>query len=278
MLDYPVLHCDETTVQVLQEPGKTATSSSYMWVRVGGPPTQPVRLFHYADSRKGSVASTLLAGYSGYLQTDDYAGYNAAAGNTNTIVHLGCWAHARRKFVEAQKANPGKAGKATMAINLIAKLYALERTIRDLSVAEKYTQRQQQAVPQLQAIRTWLDKTLHSTLPKGLLGKALAYLDRNWSKLNVYCEDGRLCIDNNPAENAIRPFVVGRKNWLFSATVPGAKASATLYSLIETAKANGLEPYAYLKQVFSELPKASSVEAMERLLPWNVTLPQMTTG
>jgi transposase len=277
LLDYPVLHVDETTVQVLQEPGKTATSASYMWVRVGGPPTQPIRLFHYADSRKGSVASTLLAGYSGYLQTDDYGGYNAVAGSTTTIVHQGCWAHARRKFVEAQKANPGKAGKATMAINLIARLYAIEQRVRGCAIEDKYAVRQQEAVPQLQVIRDWLDKTLHSALPKGLLGKALAYLDRNWNKLTVYCEDGRLCIDNNPAENAIRPFVVGRKNWLFSATVPGAKASANLYSLIETAKSNGLEPYAYLQHVFTELPEASTVEAMETLLPWNVKLPQRKT-
>ena len=131
--------------------------------------------------------------------------------------------------------------------------------------------RQQKAVPQLQKIRHWLDKTLHTTLPKGLLGKALAYLEKNWTKLTIYTEDGRLSIDNNAAENAIRPFVIGRKNWLFSASVPGAKASANLYSLIETAKANGLEPYAYLRQVFKELPRAESINEMESLLPWNIT-------
>lgn len=124
----------------------------------------------------------------------------------------------------------------------------------------------------LQKIRDWLDNTLHNTLPKGLLGKALAYLDKNWSKLTVYVEDGRLSIDNNPAENAIRPFVVGGKNWLFSASVPGAKASANLYSLIETAKANGLDPYNYLRQVFTALPQAQTVDAIEALLPWNVDL------
>lgn len=274
LLAYPVLHCDETSVQVLKEPDKLPTSKSYMWVRVGGPPTQPVRLFHYADSRRGEIVSQLLAGYEGYLQTDDYAGYNAVAAK-NTITQLGCWAHARRKFVEAQKASSGKGnkvGKADIAINLIGKLYAIEKKIKTESTETRYQVRQQESIPQLKKIRTWLDNTLYTALPKGLLGKAVSYLDKNWKKLTVYTEDGRLNIDNNPAENAIRPFVVGRKNWLFSATVLGAKSSASLYSLIETAKANHLEPYHYLRYVFSELPKATDAEEIEDLLPWNVRL------
>ena len=273
LLAYPVMHCDETCVQVLKEPGKEATSKSYMWVRVGGPPTQPVRLFHYAASRSGGVAGDLTAGYQGYLQTDDYAGYNSAAADSG-ITQLGCWAHARRKFIEAQKGakKHKKAGKADMAISFIRKLYALEKQIAEQSPEEKYQARQQQAKPILDKIRAWLDKTRHSTLPKGLLGKALAYLDKNWDKLTVYIEDGRLNIDNNPAENAIRPFVVGRKNWLFSATVPGAKSSANLYGLIETAKANNIEPYRYLRHIFKELPGAQTAEQIEKLLPWNVEL------
>jgi hypothetical protein len=250
-----------------------------MWVRVGGPPTQPIRLFHYADSRRGDVASDLLLGYLGYLQTDDYGGYNAVTAG-NQITQLGCWAHARRKFVDAQKvaSNPSKANKADMAIAMIAKLYTVERRIAGLTIDERMSARQQDAVPVLKTIRTWLDKTLHTTLPKGALGKALAYLDRNWGKLTVYIEDGRLSIDNNPAENAIRPFVIGRKNWLFSASVDGAKASANLYGLIETAKANGLEPFAYLQYVFRKLPAADSIEVMEALLPWNLSPTAMASG
>lgn len=227
MLAYPILHCDETPVQVLNEPGKSATGKSYMWVRVGGPPTQPIRLFHYADSRRGEVADRLLDGYCGYLQTDDYAGYHAVCANSD-ITQLGCWAHARRKFVEAQKAakNP-KAGKAQMALSLISRLYAVEAEIRDLSEQEKYNARQSQSLPALERLRQWLDKSIASTLPKGLLGKALGYLKKNWDKLTVYATDGRLSIDNNAAENAIRPFVVGRKNWLFSASVSGAKLAPT---------------------------------------------------
>lgn len=273
LLNYPVMHCDETTVQVLNEKDKPPTSKSYMWVRVGGPPTQPVRLFHYADSRKGSVACDLLAGYKGYLQTDDYAGYNAVVHNQN-ITQLGCWAHARRKFIEAQKSNPKskKTSKAGVVVGLIAKLYGIEKRMKEESSENTYKIRQQESVPQLQKIRDWLDKTLHSTLPKGLLGKALSYLDKNWSKLTIYTDDGRLCIDNNPAENAIRPFVIGRKNWLFSSSVKGANASAALYSLIETAKANGVEPYQYLRCVFTELPKTNAKKEIEALLPWNVSL------
>lgn len=271
LLSYPVLRCDETTVQVLKEPGKEAQSHSYMWVRVGGPPTQTTKLYHYADSRRGEVAQQLLMGYQGYVQTDDYAGYNGACAQAG-ITQLGCWAHARRKFVEAQKAvgKQKKAGKVDMAVSMIAKLYAIEKRAETLSPEARYTLRQQESVPQLQAIRVWLDKTLHTTLPKGLLGKALSYLEKNWSKLTVYTQDGRLGIDNNPAENAIRPFVVGRKNWLFSASTSGATASANLYSLIETAKANGLEPFAYLKRVFTELPRAQGLEDIEALLPWQM--------
>ncbi len=271
-LNHPILHCDETTVQVLNEPGKKPESKSYMWVRVGGPPTQPIRLFHYANSRKGDVVSELLAGFSGYLQTDDYAGYNAVAAESG-ITQLGCWAHARRKFIEAQKANPkNKAGKADVAISHIAKLYAIEKEIKTLSDEERYLIRQQKSLPLLEKLREWLDKSLWKTVPGGALGKALNYLSKNWHKLTVYTQDGRLNIDNNPAENAIRPFVVGRKNWLFSATVEGAKSSANLYSLIETAKANQLEPYAYLRKVFEELPKSNYIEDVAALLPWNVSL------
>lgn len=272
LLAYPVMHCDETTLQVLKEPDKPASSKSYMWVRVGGPPTQPIRLFHYAPSRSGSVASELLEGYQGYLQTDDYAGYNRVCAN-NAITQLGCWAHVRRKFIEAQKANiKTRSGKADMAVGLIAKLYAIEKSIKGADTEIRYQARQRESVPQLKKIREWLDKTLHGTLPKGLLGKALSYLEKNWAKLTVYTEDGRLSIDNNPAENAIRPFVIGRKNYLFSASVRGATSSANIYGLIETAKANDLEPYTYLRRVFADLPKATSVSQIEALLPWRINL------
>jgi transposase len=205
------------------------------------------------------------------VQTDDYAGYHGVCSDDN-ITQLGCWAQARRKFIETHKvhAKQKKAGKADVAISMIAKLYAVEKRGLAYDADERYRLRQAESIPQLDSLREWLDKTRHTALPKGLLGKALAYLDKNWEKLTVYTQDGRLSIDNNLAENAIRPFVVGRKNWLFSATVSGAKSSANLYGLIETARANKLEPIAYLRKVFTDLPRASTVDELERLLPWKV--------
>ena len=183
----------------------------------------------------------------------------------------------RRKFVEAQRAQPkskntksSAVGKADMALNYIGKLYGIEERCHDGSVATRYQIRQQESMPLLQQLRLWLDKTLRTVLPSGKLGEALQYLHRYWPKLIRYIERGDLPIDNNRAENAIRPFVIGRKNWLFSDTPQGAHASAMIYSVIETAKANGLEPYAYLRRVFSALPAATSVADIEALLPWNI--------
>ncbi|MDQ7075977.1 MAG: IS66 family transposase [Gammaproteobacteria bacterium] len=273
-----MIQMDETPIQVLNETERRAQQRSYMWIRRGGEAEKRIILFHYAASRASAVAQQLLDGYQGYLQSDDYAAYHAL-GQWAGIELLGCWAHARRKFIEAQMANKpkgknrgkSKSGKADMALSFIGKLYGIERQIKDQPPDERKRVRQQQAKPILQQFRAWLDKNQNHVLPKGLLGKALSYLDKNWQKLQVYLEDGRLEIDNNGAENALRPFVIGRKNWLFSDTAKGAQASAALYSVIETAKANGVEPYHYLKRVFTELPKANCVEEIEALLPWNVS-------
>lgn len=277
LLAAPLIHCDETTVQVLKEPGKAATSESYMWVQVAGATGEKVVLFDYAPSRSGSVPERLLAGYEGYLQTDGYEGY-AAIGRAPGVTHLGCWAHARRKFDEAikgqgktKKGAPAKSGKAQAGLAYIQNLYAIERRIAEQPPDERHCVRQTESLPILQALRDWLDTSLPQVPPKTLLGKALSYLHNQWPRLIRYCEAGHLRMDNNPAENAIRPFVVGRKNWLFSQSQAGARASAHLYSLIETAKANGLEPFTYLKTVLSQLPAASSVKAMEALLPWNAS-------
>lgn len=274
LLESGYLHMDETTVQVLKEPDKQAESKSYMWVRKAGDPDRPVILFDYAPSRSGSVVELLLPDYQGYLQTDDYAGYHQT-GNQPGITHLGCMAHARRKFVEAQKVTKnksGKAGKADMAIAMIKKLYQIEQQIKDKAPEDRYKIRQEKSLPQLEKLKDWLDKSLQNTLPKGKLGEALAYLFKNWEKLIRYTKDGRLNIDNNPVENAIRPFAIGRKNWMFSNSQAGAKASAMLYSMIETAKANGLEPYTYLRTVFTRLPTCQTIEDFEQLLPWNMIL------
>jgi transposase len=271
LLEQPVIHMDETPLQVLNEPGKAAQSNSYMWV-MATQSEQPVRLFHYAPTRSQSIPLILLNENSQAIMVDGYEGYQAAC-HDYTITRLGCWAHVRRKFVEAKKLQPkGKSGKADQAIAFIQKLYRIEQQIKDQPLDERDRIRQCQAKPIIDKIKRWLEKSLPHVPPKTALGKALHYLHQQWPRLIGYVENGAYPIDNNPAENAIRPFVIGRKNWLFSNSQAGAKASANLYSLIETAKANGLNPYDYLKYVFKELPNAHSVEDVENLLPWNYKL------
>jgi transposase len=271
LLEYDIVQMDETTVQVLKEPGKSAQSKSYLWLQRGGPPLKPIVLYDYDPSRSQSVPSRLLAGYKGYLQTDGYSGYNQVVGSSG-LIHIGCMAHARRKFSEAVKAQGKnkKAGKAQHGLALIQKLYRVEKQARAFTPEQRHEHRQSQAKPILDRLRHWLDESLPQVPPGTAAGKALNYLNNEWSKLIGYLDDGRLEIDNNLAENAIRPFVIGRKNWLFSQSVAGVKASANLYSLIETAKANGLEPYAYLRYLYTHLPGASSVEEIEALLPENI--------
>ncbi|SUQ62499.1 hypothetical protein CCOS864_01943 [Pseudomonas wadenswilerensis] len=260
-----VIHCDETRVQVLKEPDREPSSQSWMWVQTG-PPDKPVILFDYSTSRAQEVPPRLLDGYCGYVMTDDYAGYNALAG----VYRLGCWAHARRKFVEAQKVQPkGKTGRADIVLNLINKLYGIERDLKASGDAERKTGRHEQSLPILAQLKSWIEKTQPQVTAQNALGKAISYLASNWYKLERYIEEGYLPIDNNAAERAIRPFVIGRKNWLFSDTPKGATASAQIYSLVEIAKANGQEPYAWLRHALERLPMAASVEDYEALLPWN---------
>lgn len=264
-----VIHCDETRVQVLKEPDREPSSQFWMWVQTGGPPDKPVILFDYSTSRSQEVPTRLLDGYCGYLMTDDYAGYNAL-GAQDGVERLGCWAHARRKFVEAQKVQPkGKTGRADIALKLISKLYGIETAFKESSDEGRKNGRQDLSLKVMSELKAWMEKTLPYMTTQNALGKAVTYLANNWSKLERYVEQGYLPIDNNTAERAIRPFVIGRKNWLFSDTPKGATASAQLYSLVETAKANGQEPYAWLRHALERLPQASSVEDYEALLPWN---------
>lgn len=271
LLESRVIHCDETRVQVLKETGLQPGSQCWMWVQTGGPPDKPVILFDYSTSRAQEVPARLLEGYRGYLMTDDYAGYNAL-GAQDGVERLGCWAHARRKFVEAQKLQPkGRMGRADIALKLISKLYGIEIAYKESSDDGRKRGRQDLSCHVMSELKAWVDKTLPYITTQNALGKAVTYLANNWNKLERYVEEGYLPIDNNPAERAIRPFVIGRKNWLFSDTPNGATASARLYSLVETAKANGQEPYAWLRHTLERLPQAVSVEDYEALLPWNCT-------
>ena len=277
LLDYDFMQMDETTVQVLKEAGRKAESKSQIWVQRGGSPDTPVILFSYDASRSGKTAEDLLEGFKGYLQTDAYVGYETALARLKDIIHLGCMAHARRKFDEALKgaghqAVKGRTGVAGEALKRIQQLYLIEKRLRESQASPemRFEVRQEKSRPILDDMKKWLDETRPYVLPSSLTGKALAYMVNQWDHLIRYLDDGRLEIDNNLAENAIRPFAVGRKNWLFSNSVNGAKASANLYSIIETAKANGLEAYDYLRHIFTELPKAKTLDAFDALLPWNV--------
>jgi transposase len=272
LLAYDVLQMDETRIQVLKEAGRAASSDSFIWVQRGGPPDQPIVLFHYDPSRGQEPAKVLLDGFTGYLQTDGFEVYAAVAAGGTDIHLIGCFAHARRKFDEALKAQgkKGRSGKAQMGLAFIQKLYVVEKQLKDVEPEERARERQQQAKPILDKLRAWLDKSLPEVPPSTLTGKALGYLHNQWPKLIGYLDDGRLAIDNNACERAIRPFVIGRRNWLFADTPAGATASANLYSLIETAKANGHEPYRYLRHLFTELPKASSPHEIAALLPFNI--------
>lgn len=269
LLESPFLHMDETVLQVLKEEGKISTSQSYMWVQTGGPPGQSVVIYDYDPSRSGEVPARLLEGYQGYLMTDGYEGYNKLT-KTEGIEHLVCWAHVRRKFVEAVKVQPkGRQGHADQAVEMIGRLYGVERAHKDSASEVRYAARQEKSQPILNELHDWLVKLQPQVPPKSALGGALAYMQNYWNKLIRYTERGDLPIDNNRCENAIRPFVVGRKAWLFSDTPAGAHASATIYSLVETAKANGVEPYTWLRHVLEHLPAAQSADEFDKLLPWN---------
>lgn len=268
LLKARVVHSDVTTVQVLKEAGRRPDQRSYMWVQVTGT-GPPIVLYHYAPSRARSVVTELFGGYQGALVTDGYSAYDALPGAR----HAGCWTHARRKFHEALKAQPkGKTGKAQIGFNLIQKLFLLERDSQKLDADKRLHARQTKSRPVVEELRSWLDTSLHQVSPKTLVGKALGYLDSQWPKLTVFLDDGEVPIHNNLAENKIRPFVIGRKNWLFSASTEGAEASAAIYSLIETVKANNLEPSLYLPWLFHTLPNTdpSDVEALRALLPYEV--------
>ncbi len=264
-----VLFMDETVTQVLKEEGRSASQQSRMWIMTNNTEQRMV-LFHYSPTRETSVAAVMLGDFNGTLMTDGYAVYDTIA-KTNGLTHLGCWAHARRYFKEASDAQPkGTSGKPEQALSYIQKLFRIEASIKAATTDEKYRARQQESAPILAALKQWLDKSLKHPVKSAKLTKALTYLNNQWHKLSRYTENGTWPIDNNHAENCIRPFVIGRKNWLFSTSIEGAKASANLYSLVESAKANNLEPSAYLKTVFTLLPQAKTVEEVEALLPWNI--------
>jgi len=271
ILDGKLINIDETTVQVLAEPGRTPTATSYMWLFRRGDPSRPALLYQYHPTRASDVARDFLGKYQGIVQTDGYQGYDFLDHMTG-VRHAGCWAHVRRKFMDIIKVQ-GKnrtSGSADQALAYIQRLYVLEKELKEKPAEIVATMREEKARPILLAFHQWLNKRALETPPKSLLGKAVSYALNQWDRLLVYLEEPILTPDNNMAENCIRPFVLGRKNWLFAGSVKGAEASALIYSLIETAKANKVEPYCYLRHIFERLPTAQTLSDYEALLPWNI--------
>ncbi|WP_445327037.1 IS66 family transposase [Sporosarcina sp. FSL K6-1508] len=277
LLIQDVIHADETTLQVLAEPGRPATSKSYMWLYRTGRDASAAVLYDYQQTRAAKHPKAFLSGFKGYLHVDGYQGYN----DIPKVKLVGCWAHSRRKFDEALTALPAEAKNketpcaAEEGLRFCNQLFAIERALKDHSPEERYKERLERSQPVLDAFSTWLQTQSPRVAPKSALGQAIKYCRNQWTCLTMFLQDGRLEIDNNRAERAIKPFVIGRKNWLFSQSMKGAKASAIAYSIVETAKENQLNPLVYLTHVFEQLPliDLEDSKALDQLLPWSETLP-----
>uniref|UniRef100_UPI0003659479 IS66 family transposase n=1 Tax=Effusibacillus pohliae TaxID=232270 RepID=UPI0003659479 len=248
----------------------------YLWLYRTGREGPAIVLYEYQETRGGHHPRNFLSGFRGYLHVDGYSGYHKVAG----VTLVGCWAHARRKFDEALKALPDGKQKAAVTaregLDFCNRLFAIERDIKDASPEERFKIRTERSRPVVDAFLAWLRAQKSNVLPKSLLGTAIHYCLNQWEKLEAFLKDGRLELDNNRSERSIKPFVMGRKNWLFSNTPRGAKASATIYSIIETAKENGLNPFQYLTWLFEELPQLADLKdptALDHFLPWSNSLP-----
>lgn len=265
-----VIHADETVLQVLKEPGKKPQSNSYMWLyRTSGDTQSPIVLYEYQPDRTGRRPKDFLEGFKGYLHTDGYAAYHNLS---NDIIVCGCFSHSRRKFDEALKSIKSSEQLGSSALegkNYCDKLFAIEKKLDICTIEERYKRRQELSKPILEDFLAWLKRS--DALPKSALGKAVHYTLGQWKYLVNYLLDGRCELSNNRAERSIKPFVIGRKNFLFSDTVRGAKSSAIIYSIIETAKENGLIPMNYLTYLFEKMPNVdfrNNLDSFESLFPW----------
>jgi transposase len=274
ILKLDIICADETTLQVLQEPGRPASSKSYLWLYRTGVEGSPIILYDYQETRAGENPMKFLKEFKGYLQVDGYAGYH----KVENVTLVGCWAHARRGFTDVLKSLPANSIKpvtATEGLQFCNQLFTIERKLKELAPEERYEQRLKQSKPVLDDFLSWLKIQEQNVLPKSGFGKAITYCLNQWDKLVAFLEDGRLEIDNNRSERSIKPVVIGRKAWLFSNTPKGARASAIIYSIVETAIANGLNPYYYLHYLFDQLPNIDLTDNdnLDRILPWSTTLP-----
>lgn len=274
------IHADDTPVPVLA-PGNGKTRTGRIWVylrdeRPHAGKTVPAVLYRYTPDRKGERCRAHLAAFRGFLHADGYAGFGelyAVAGiGPPCVVEVGCWAHARRKFFDVHQANGSVIAKE--ALERIGALFDIERRIAGLAPGRRAAVRQSKAKPQLDALAAWLDAQLQRILGKSELAGAIRYARSRWQALTRYCDDGRLEISNNAAENAIRPIALGRKNWLFAGSDAGGERAAIFYTIIRTAKLNALEPEAYLRDLLTRIGE-HPINRLDELLPWNIEQPVM---
>lgn len=261
-----------TVIQVLKEKGKKPSSESRMWVYCSGNTgTAPVVLFEYQPTRSGEHARRFLEGFHGYLQTDGYNGYD----KVRDVTRCGCWAHLRRKYQDAMPKNGAVEGSAAaVGFEYCNRLFSIEKDLQQLTPEERKIQRQERSKPVLEAYWAWLDTI--NVLKGSQLAEAITYSENQRTSLGAFLEDGRIELSNNRAENAIRPFVIGRKGWLFADTPKGAGASAAVYSVVETAKANKLNVFMYLVHILNKMPEANfktDPSLLEDFMPWSHKLP-----
>lgn len=272
MLQSNYVQADETPVQVMDEPNRKNTSTSYMWVYRTAKPDKKVIVFDYRETRQARWPKEILSGFKGYLQTDGYNGYDWLDDDPD-IIRLGCMSHARRPFAELVKLAK-TTGKSHQAVAYFQKLYAIEKIARDAqySPEQRYALRLERSKPILDEMKIWIERSLRHAVPQSKLEVALNYMNQRWQQLINFLLDGALEIDNNGIENQIRPFAVGRKNWLFSGSPRGAHASALFYSLIATAIANECNPFDYLRHLCENIRLCKTPDDYIQLLPFNLNL------
>ena len=268
--DYDIAWADETPLQVLKEKGQKVSKKSTMWLFMGGPPEKRAVVYQYHPSRSHQIPFEFFSDFKGYLHADCYKAY-VTMGKLEHIHHIACWAHARRYFVDVAK-TAKKEGLTHRIVAIIGKLYQIERELKEKNATptQVFMTRIRLARPILCQLKALFDESLPKVPPQSPIAQALTYALTHWASLNHYLYDGRLEIDNNRAERAIKPFVIGRKNWLFHGNDIGANAGSILFSLIETCKQHQIDVFSWFKYVLANVHQAKTMEELEKLLPYNI--------
>jgi transposase len=279
IIEYDIASCDATTLQVLDEPDRSPETKSYAYCMRGGPPEQSVILYEYNDRLHKKFVLDWFEGFEGYLHVDGDNFFELIGDDSTSVDLVNCNSHARRKFEPIAQGAKGK-GIAKEAMRFFKELYKIEREAKDkqMTPEQRFQLRQEKSKPLMDKFKEWLDSVYPTVLPQSALGKAINYCLKLWPGLIRFLDDGRLEVDNNLTEQSIKPFVIARKNFLFCASVDGAKALCMHFSLIQTAKKHGLDPYHYYVALLKSIPHCQSIDDYEKLLPWNIKLNYVRQG